>query len=408
MELLRQENGISKIFILLSFGIVLPFYVTLLILAWAIIELLTKHHAIWQDHRYQNRWWLVFIAYSAVVALLRHNYIGILVSVCFLMFAYVFNYYRSWIRAHIYLRVIHGHILASGFLAVYAIFIYLKYSLTHGYGIFYIFKYNNIQTRAEATFFNANYYGLYCLFVMAMILYMHRKVKLSRIRWIYLAILGLNLIAIILTGSRWLWPSVAFVIGVFYLMLNLRWLKYIFVGGVAMVTAVLIKPNILPRVDSLAYAFKDRWTLWTGGWGLFTWRPIFGTGAMTYMQYYYLFTDNGNMHSHNLFIDILANFGIVGAALLFIAIMSWLKSYRHLLHVKAVRLEMVFLVTSLLIILFHGLMDVAILWLQTAYVAMMILTLPAKEVMALSQISITDERDFQDQVAFFSKTSSQN
>lgn len=402
MELLRQEKGISKIFILLSIGIVLPFYLTVPILIWALYKLLTEHHQVWREHRYQNRWWLLFIVYSMGVALFRQNYIGIMVSLVFLLFAYIFTYYRSWIQAHIYLRFLHAHILSSALLALWSIFIYLRYSLTHGYGIFYIFLYNNIQTRAEATFFNANYYGLYCLFVIAMILYMYRKVHVKQVRIIYGVILLLNLIAILLTGSRWLWPSLTFVIGVFYIMLNLSWLKYILAGVSVVIVAILIKPNLLPRVDSLAYAFKDRWSLWSGGWGLFMWRPIFGTGAMAYMQYYYLFTDNGNMHSHNLFVDILANFGLIGAILLSLGMIFWMKRYRHLLHNKECRLEMVFLVTCILTIFFHGMMDVAILWVQTAYVALMLLTLPPDQVVVLSQITINNKQDFKKKVAFFS------
>ena len=403
MELWRQEHGLAKLLITLSAGIILPFYLSVPLMLWTIYQIFKQAPQVWRSHLKDNRWWIIFIIYSLVVALVRQNYIGAVVSLCFLGFAYLFNYYRSWIRAEVYLKLLHFHVLASGFLAIYAIFVYVKYSLDHHYGIFYIFRYNNIQTRAEATFFNANYYGLYCLFVIAIILYLHRKVQVKRVQGIYMGVLVLNLIAIILTGSRWLWPSVIFVIGVFYLMLNLRWLKYILGGVVAVIVTIIVKPNILPRVDSLAYAFKDRWTLWSGGWGLFTWRPFFGTGAMTYMTYYYLFTDNGNMHSHNLFIDVLANYGIIGAVILVFAIFRWAFRYRYLLHNHACRLEMVFLVTCLLIIGFHGLMDVAILWVQTAYVALMILTIPPQALLELSEIDVITDQEFHQYVAILPK-----
>lgn len=49
--------------------------------------------------------------------------------------------------------------------------------------------------------------------------------------------------------------------------------------------------------------------------------------------------------------------------------------------------------TMIVIILVHGIMDVAILWLQTGYLALMILTLPQDVVSQLVEIRVEHFKD---------------
>ena len=394
----RIDTWIHRIFLMNSLIIVLPFYINVPVFIISIIFLF------WHK-RYQLKhvikdapYMFMFIMYCLAVALWRQNFIGAAVVPAFLMYYGYFYFYGHWIQATTYLKIIHFHVIASGFLGVSAILIYMHYALTHGYGLLYIFKYNNLQTRAEATFFNANYYGLYCLVVVVMLLYLIMKVKVRKMRILYYLLLLINIIAIILTASRWMWPSVLFVVGVFFLMLNLSWIKYI--GGLLLLVigVLFAKPNLLPRVESLAYAFEDRWSLWSTGWSLFMWRPWFGTGPMTYMSYYYLFSDNGNMHAHNILVDILANYGVVGALLLCLVIYKGVKPYFSLIHNHQCRLEIVFLIAVALAILFHGIMDVAVFWVQTGYVVLMLMLLKQDKVIELGQVSIQSMTDVRKQL----------
>ena len=99
------------------------------------------------------------------------------------------------------------------------------------------------------------------------------------------------------------------------------------------------------------------------------------------------------MHAHNLMIDILANYGLIGTVLLLLALWHSFKTYLPLLRDSRLRLEIAFLVTMIVIILVHGVMDVAILWLQTGYLALMILTLPQDVVSQLAEIRIEHFKD---------------
>ncbi|SEQ41858.1 O-antigen ligase [Ignavigranum ruoffiae] len=390
---LNKTPELDQLFIFTSLAIVLPFYLSGPILLINLLRLVwrDRHHL--GDFVQKSAYYLIFIGYCMLVSLWRGNLIGLGVSLAFLAFLYYFYQYGRWINGRQYLKLLNYHVFLSAGLSLYAIAVYLNYIYQHGYSLLYIVQYNNLQTRAEATFFNANYYGLYCLFILGIIYYLWTKIKLPKLRWLYLAIAGLNLIAMILTASRWLWPTLLFSLATFILILNLKWLIYVLGGGLIGLLAIVIRPQLLPRAESIAYAFRDRIGLWTTGIKLFQWHPWFGTGPMTFMSYYYLITDSGNMHAHNLMIDILANYGLIGTVLLLLALWHSFKTYLPLLRDSRLRLEIAFLVTMIVIILVHGVMDVAILWLQTGYLALMILTLPQDVVSQLAEIRIEHFKD---------------
>lgn len=385
---MRHTSEIDRLFLLSSLAIVLPFYLSGPIFIINLCRLLWLNRHDWHSFVQNCRYYLLFIVYCGFVSLWRGNFIGLGVSLAFLAFLYFFYYYSHWITGKNYLKLLNYHVCLSALLSLYAIAVYLNYVIQHGYSILYIIQYNNLQTRAEATFFNANYYGLYCLFILAMIYYLWLKVNIRKMRILYLGIALLNLIAMVLTASRWLWPTLLVSLATFILILNLKWLVYVLVGGFLGLLTVVIRPQLLPRAESIAYAFRDRIGLWTTGIKLFQWHPWLGTGPMTFMSYYYLITDEGNMHAHNLSIDILANYGLIGTAILLWAIYDSVKSYLPLLKDHALRLEVAHLITIVMIIAMHGVMDVAILWLQTGYLALMLLALPTNALKQLSKLSI--------------------
>lgn len=254
-------------------------------------------------------------------------------------------------------------------MALYAYIVYLVYVFREGYTILYVFQYANVQSRAESTFFNPNYYGLYCVFAINLAMYLLLKEEYAK-RWkyYYYASIIMNLVGILLTASRMVLPTVAVSIVWFFFWTKRSYVWYILglsaIGGVALI----INPDLIPRFSSLAYAFEDRFALWEVGWQIFLSSPIFGRGAMSYMNLYYLYTDKADMHAHQLAINSLADYGIVGVLILMMMlkdfIISIIKLSRNLDHRK----EFAIITTLIVTVLVHGLMDVSILWTQTGYI----------------------------------------
>lgn len=383
----KQEQALM----IASLAIVFPFYISVPIFLLAFAYLTYQERADLGTHLYKIRSYLIFIIFTGLVSLWRQNYMGVLVALAFLILALYFSIYHKWMRGDLVLKLIHLHVILSGFLATWAIYVYTAYVYQNGYDLLYIFKYNNLQTRAEASFFNANYYGLYIMFILALIYYLMVKIKSSKLRSLYGLIILLNIIAVILTASRWLWPTLLVAILGFIFFLNRSWVKYGFLVFLVVGLVLYLNPQVLPRAESLAYAFQDRLTLWETGFKLYQWHPWFGTGPMTFMSYYYLISDKGNMHAHNLLIDCLANYGHVGCLLLLFALGQSLKSLVPVIKDKKLVLESALILTFYLVLFFHGLMDVAILWIQTAYIFLMIVTLSKQTLEDLAGLKREDK-----------------
>lgn len=391
MQLIKRGISLSDwIFWGTSVVILLPMYLNIPVFIGAACLLLWHHRRNLLKVVWDWKYLWGFILYTGLVAGFRHNPIGVGVAMAFAFFAYYFYEFRQWLRAENYLQIMGIYVLGSGILALLAIGQYVAYIVNHGYDLMYVFKYNNLQTRAEATFFNANYYGLFILAILVCIAYLWLKMKVKEVRWGLAGLAGLNLIALVLTASRWLWPSLIVSLGIFLVWLKPK--RLIYLGGLALVMlgAILVKPNLLPRVDSLQYAFQDRLNLWNTGYQLFLWHPWLGTGPMTFVSFYYLITDEGNMHAHNLYIDTLANFGVVGVLFLLIILVGNMWPYRRYFVRKGLRREWALMFSLIGLILFHGIMDVAILWIQTGYIFVFLLILSPQELLRLSQIEITN------------------
>lgn len=358
-----------NLFYIVSIAILLPIYLHAIVLLMALIYLIWQKRSLAMNAFIQHKWLSVFIIYVLIVSLINQNYTGVLISLIYFIFAIYFSSYLQWVTVERYLKTLNIFVLGSIPVALYAYIVYLVYVFREGYTILYVFQYANVQSRAESTFFNPNYYGLYCVFAINLAMYLLLKEEYAK-RWkyYYYASIIMNLVGILLTASRMVLPTIAVSIVWFFFWTKRSYVWYILglsaIGGVALI----INPDLIPRFSSLAYAFEDRFALWEVGWQIFLSSPIFGRGAMSYMNLYYLYTDKADMHAHQLAINSLADYGIVGVLILTMMlkdfIISIIKLSRNLDH----REEFAIITTLIVTVLVHGLMDVSILWTQTGYI----------------------------------------
>lgn len=371
-----------------SIVILLPFFIG------APILIVTLVHFCWQDRAQLKQtieklgWLGIFIAYSIIVSLINRNWIGVLATIAVALIALFFVYYQRKLNAELYVLLLKIFCWGSIPLSLMSIYQYLLYSYTNGYDMFYIFKYHNPQTRAEATFFNANYYGLYCVFVVVIAMYLFKRSHFKHTKLLSVIVLALNSISIILTASRWLLPTV--VVAVVWLIYFLN-RKYAFIAIGASVIALvglMLNPDLLPRLTTLAYAFEDRFVIWDTGWNIFLTEPLMGRGAMSYVNYYYLFVDEGKMHAHQLLIDTLANFGIYGLMILCVSFTGFFRRTLAALRDKSIRDEVGLITCFIVIVLFHGIMDMAIFWLQTGFIFLAVVSVPTDVLKKVATIDI--------------------
>ncbi|MBG9981688.1 O-antigen ligase family protein [Aerococcaceae bacterium DSM 111020] len=367
---------VQTIIVGIAFALLMPFFVNAILLVFFILRLLWHFRKSWLNAVLQLKWFNVFLLYNLVVSVMNRNMLGILLTPLFLLLGIFFVYYRRYIRVSGFVKLLKILLLGSIVLAVYAFFVYAHYSLTHGYGLLYIFKYAAVQTRAEATFFNANYYGLYCVFMILTALYF--IVRCHDIFWrrvSYVAI-GMNLLSLLLTASRFFPITLMVAVVAMLIFIDKRWTLMALTLGAIVIGALIIKPELMPRLENLDYALEDRFDLWRVGLSIFRSQPLFGRGAMSYQQFYYLYTDDADMHAHSLYIDSLANYGVVGVGLLLGLAWPYIKDLYRFFKLKRFRVEFGLLIGFFVTVLFHGMIDFAVFWIQTGIIFLMITVCP--------------------------------
>lgn len=367
-EIKKQKN----IIIMMTMGIVLPFYLSgpLFLLAWIGLlwgnrqNLIGLTRALW-------KWWL-FILSSLIGAVLNGSVLASLMPVAFIIYLYYFAIYRQLVTKDLYLRLMKILVYGSSFASLFNLFNYGRYAWQHGLSPFFLFSKEGRFFRAESTFFNANYFGLYLVMVMMVGLFLASIEIDKKKKWIWIGINGLNLISLLLTQSRMVFPCVLVGIFVYMALYQPKWLPYIMGVGLGGGLLLMMNPQLLPRFTSLAYGFQDRWQIWQVGFQIFLTRPLLGRGAFAYYQYYYLFTNEVKMHAHQFLIDSLANYGMIGFMFVVYAAFPFIKEMLKGPQNREDKPYFALVWAVLASVLCHGLFDVSLIWLQTAYVFLLI------------------------------------
>lgn len=220
--------------------------------------------------------------------------------------------------------------------------------------------------RPVSVFTNANYYGMMIEFVVLIALY--RIFTNPKRTLFYTAVIGVNFIGLYLTAS--VSSCAAMLCAVLFFLLYKRKSKvsavfFAILAACAVVFALF--PALLPRSsEAIETTVSQRLSIWGASWRAFEKTPIFGRGATSYQMIWEQYGGYETYHCHNLALDTLLNFGIVGMA----AVCIYIGSYIRLLVLRFrnhVCRDMDMLVAAALAaVLVHGLTDVTIVWIQTA------------------------------------------
>jgi len=190
---------------------------------------------------------------------------------------------------------------------------------------------SEIGIRIGSTFGNPNVYGTFLLLMIPLSFALIFYAKKPFYKLCAAGITGLLLLALGLTFSRGSYMAVAVALALFVLILEKRLIVF-FVGGVFALPFIL-PPAVITRVFSI-FDFSDsstlyRMSIWRGALRLLGdfWMIGLGQGADAYNRAAPLHALSGVFaaHSHNLFLQIFLETGIVG----FIAFMAIIIFFFH-------------------------------------------------------------------------------
>ena len=198
--------------------------------------------------------------------------------------------------------------------------------------------FEEIQTRVYSTFDNPNVLGQYLVMVIPVAFALMWSDKRLGAKAVYAGIVAVMMACLIFTWSRAAWVGILLAIGFYMVMKDRRWASLL-------VVALLIMPFVLPesiisRITSLGN-MKDsstayRFSVWISSLRMAKdyWMSGIGLGAGAFERVYQKYALNGAgfaLHSHNFYIQLVVEMGILGI-ILFALIM--ISTYRKIISIK--------------------------------------------------------------------------
>lgn len=170
-----------------------------------------------------------------------------------------------------------------------------------------------ITFRSVSFFANANYYAYICETLIIALIYAIFKFGNKPIFYIGLAV---NIIGIVSSGCRTAW--IAILVGIIVLLICLKkhlcLLIFSSASAVCGILVYLFPVVFFPRHADIGSDSSLRYLIWNTSIGFFKQYPIFGQGMLSY---YSLSQGRAHdLHSHNLVLDLLLNFGVIGSLML--------------------------------------------------------------------------------------------
>ena len=360
----KYELNLDELLILIvSFTVFLPFYFLVFSFNALFFYLLVSEKIIpvlKQTPYVKNV--LAFTGLIFFVSILKQNLYGIGVSIIIFEFAMFFMYYRSVINRKLFSRIINLYMIVSIFCFILTILSVLYSKFSMDLKMYEFIEYMALH-RPVSSFFNTNYYATICEFIIIIAMYYFLSNKNKNNRLYFLCVSTLAFIVLFLTENRTALPTILIATLVLSLTKNNKKV-FAFLGifTVVIVILMIFSNRIFPRYEFIGNSLGTRKEIWDNAIKLFKQTFLFGSGPMAYQNATWV-THPAN-HAHNIALDVLINFGIVGILVispLFVGIVKQVYSIR-----KRNLFRLIIALT--VVVVLHGMLDVTILWHQTAYI----------------------------------------
>ncbi len=381
MKYFKNLSLNKKIIVLGTLSLFLPIYLCLPLLLCIIFYLIYKGEILKAYKSIDKSCYIIyFCILSFIVSLYYKNYVGALCVVGILLLMTFILFYRMYIDRRLFEYILRLTIFLSLFAAFIGFIEYTNILDKNGIDSFQIIIYSKRTNRINSMYFNANYYAMMLEFFICIafykicILYKDFKHKYKSIFKYTLTIL-INLFMLLLTGCRTAWPALA--VGLLVIVILDKHKHLCFILGCIVVCSILffiVNPDKFPRIDSVVSYFFTRKGIWMTAIENIKVHPLFGEGPMTYWHIYHLYNGHNTHHAHSVYLDPILNFGIIGISIIFPYVYSNIKRIISLSKNKRYRPLFALIISFIMMVLVHGVMDVTIFFVHTALLFMFIIS----------------------------------
>lgn len=295
----------------------------------------------------------LFCAYAFIVAFLNHNILGVVIAPVFLCILVIYCFVRRFIRRET-INTCYTAICTM----VFPAFVHAVIETATAPKIDEVY-------RCTAYFGNANYFG--ALMAAIIIICAHKVVSHNGKGVFYYVVAFMALVNIYLSGS--LFAIIEVVVGVaIYLLLTKHYRLFclMVIGGSLGIMLITSLPELLPRLSESGSATSYRVRIWGVIIREIKLHPFFGKGFLSYNIVKDLYDGSyTTVHSHNLALDSMLNFGIVGSillgAMLYFIIRRIVRVYKADTKSELAAIALAVLAA----IISHSFTDITFFWIQT-------------------------------------------
>ena len=364
----RADLSVDENVVFLSvISIFLPYYLTILTIAFLGFYVLFKTDIKKTVFSHMGSWLVpLFSVVTLITAICYKNTLGFFCSLLFFVLFILSFYLRTIMTNELFEKALDLVCVTSVFASAVVLLeklIYISANYHRCCGDFF----NNYYF---SFYFHPNYLG--SLMAAVILVCAYKVVVKKNDKKYYYAIAALSAMTVFFTESMFAWIEV--LVGLFILLLLARrhqLLSILFImvafAAALLYTAPELFEKILPRIIHADGTFDNRVLIWDFTIDAIRKTPLFGRGFFTYYQ-----VSAGNpsayqtTHAHNIFLEPLLSFGIIGSLILFA--MIFILFYRVVLCKNLLRKSqitiLIFSITAAILI--HSIIDMTMLWVQTA------------------------------------------
>lgn len=266
-----------------------------------------------------NVWLLMFILIIGITAFTSIS-IEESLNIALVMIAFAFAYFviintienKKQLKSILYLFVI-----AAAISAVYGIYQYI-FGDVYSQAWLDAEMFEDIKMRVYSTFENPNVYGEYLILAIPIAVSLFWTEKGFWKKTFLLGIVAITTLAMVLTFSRGCWLGILFALAILAVIIDRR---FILLGIAALMCLPFVLPDtIIQRFTSIGdmsdTSTSYRVYIWMGSLAMLKdyWFSGIGLGETSFNTIYPLYSYNNIQapHSHNLYLQIVSQFGILG------------------------------------------------------------------------------------------------
>ncbi|MBP3853063.1 MAG: O-antigen ligase family protein [Erysipelotrichaceae bacterium] len=353
---IKQFKWQDWLIVLMTGSLFLPHVAATFCLLVAFLVIIYKREVLSSVHLMPGKWFLIpFLALELGVSIYYANVDGVATILNFTgLFVYL-AFYHKYIHKDLFPWIMDLVILLMIAMGIYALFQFNEVSKMGGYSFTDFVIQNSPKRRISGTYLNANIFAMMLECILSIILYRFLQTGRISAKIYYVLAAFFLFFVMVLTGCRAALIPLVFVIPVLLKQAGQKKLLMVYaLALIAVVGQVLYKQTIIQRIDDLS-TIQSRVKIWNTAIRGFKETPFFGRGPWTYKQIYYLYDGHRAVHAHNIYLDCLLSFGIVGSGLLFLFCIALLRAIWKVKTQDPVLFGL--MISLLLVIMIHGLVD---------------------------------------------------